>query len=422
LKKKLLYISYYFPPIHSVASIRNYYFASYFKTKFENIFIYTTSNNRFFPKQELNIKGFEIFNIETFDYRTIISRFSRKKLIHHNESTKNNTIIRSIIRLNDTLPFSILFGEGGLLYILIAYFKAVKLIKEQKITHCYSVFRPSANHIIIYLLKKKFPNLIWIADFHDSPIDYSRKNNYFPSLQWYFYRNILKNTDKITTVSIGLKNQLSKIKKEIIVIRDGVIPRNYIVPNTESFIINYTGSLYLDSQSATLFFKAIKLISKEHPDFYQNLMLTYAGKDAVLWSNWIKEFELNEKANIQNVVSRQEAMQLQDEAAINLLLTWSFPESKGIVTGKIYEYIAASKPILLLINGEQDQEMEAWFDEMKCGKVFYNQLSNVEDLQMYILEIYELWVNGKLATPYISEEIIQSMSWEHQLENILDEI
>ena len=419
---RFLFVTYYFPPIHSVAVSRNYHIAKFLLNKISNHKILSTENRKIFLEDTTyNIENFEIELLKTFDYRKLLSK-EVKQNVNYAETKKQNIFLQYLMSINDTFPFSLIFGEGGILYIFDGYRKANKYIGQDENLLIFTSFRTTSDIFIGWLLKRKFPNCKWWVDFRDLPINMNRKSVIPKSIHWLFWKKVLKRANLVTTLSNGLKSKLDIIFPKVNVFRSGIVSRKYMQSNREKFIINYTGSLYTNLQKVDLFFKAIKLLSKEHPDFYQNLLLTYAGKDAILWSNWIEEYELNEKAIIQNVVSRHEAMQLQDEAAINLLLTWSFPESKGIVTGKIYEYIAASKPILLLINGELDQEMEAWFDEMKCGKVYYNQLSNVENMQKYILEIYELWVNDKLATPYISEEIIQSMSWEHQLENILDEI
>ena len=411
----LLIISYYFPPIHSVASLRNYYFALNLAEHFDSTTVITTSNQKIFPKQEFPTNNLDIVPVSTFDYRTIINFFSAQKgVIHHQESKKQNTIIQFILKLNETLPFSLLFGEGGLIYILSAYFFALKICRKKNVTHCFSSYRVTGNHIVSFLLKRKFPKLIWIADFHDLPYDDFRNNAFLPNLQAWFWKKILKNADKVITVSEGLANTLRKWHPNVQVIRDGIVPREAITPiDREHFIINYTGSIYQKAQNADVLWQVLKELIDENEIDKSKFRIRYAGKDATLFRSWLNKFELEEFLEDKGMVSREEAMKMQETAAVNLLLTWSFGTSKGIVTGKIYEYLSARRPILLLINGEQDLEMENWFEEMKCGEVFYNIDLQKVPLKQHLIGLYK----NKNKMHDLNSKI-ETQSWENQINKV----
>ncbi|UCE45678.1 MAG: hypothetical protein JSU93_02005, partial [Methanobacteriota archaeon] len=44
--------------------------------------------------------------------------------------------------------------------------------------------------------------------------------------------------------------------------------------------------------------------------------------------------------------TRSEAMEIQRRSHILLLLTWDNPEEKGVMTGKLFDYMAARRPII----------------------------------------------------------------------------
>ena len=311
---RFLIVTYYFPPIHSVAVSRNYHIAKFLLNKISNHKILSTENRKIFLEDKTyNIENFDIELLKTFDYRKLLSK-EVKQNVNYAETKKQNIFLQYLMSINDTFPFSLIFGEGGILYIFDGYSKAKKYIRQDDNLLIFTSFRTTSDIFIGWLLKRKFPNCKWWVDFQDLPININRLKIIPNSFNWLLWKKLINKSNIITTVSYGLKEKLDKIHKNVFVIRDGINERKYQTPNKNKFIINYTGSLYANLQKVELFFKAIKLLSKEQPDFYQNLMLTYAGKDAVLWGNWIEEYELNEKANIQNVVSRHEAMQLQDEA------------------------------------------------------------------------------------------------------------
>ncbi len=413
----LLFISYYFPPIHSVASLRNYYFALHLANHFKSATVLTTSNQKIFPKQEFPTDNLDIIPVPTFDYRTLFHLIYSNKSIHHQEESKRNPFIRFLLKLNDSLPFSIVLGEGGAWYILNAYFKALKTIEKNGVVYCFSSFRVAGNHIISSLLKRRFPNLVWIADFHDLPYDDFRKNAFFPKLQIWFWKKILKNADKVITVSEGLAATLRVWHPNVQVIRDGIVERASLQPvDKDFFIINYTGSVYNNAQNAdALWHTLTELIQGKKIDV-STLKIRYAGKDSSLFRSWLKPFQLEQYLEDRGLVSREEAMEMQETASINLLLTWSFGTSKGIVTGKIYEYLSARRPILLLINGEQDVEMENWFDEMQCGEVFYNGESRNDSLKQFLVDLYKY---RNLRNDFTSTLKTNTLSWGNQVVQVL---
>ena len=127
-----IFISYYFPPIKSVGVIRNFHLAQLFNKIFTDLYILTTSNQKILPNEESDLSSFKSIElINTIDYRTIIQRFySKNKNTHYPESVKQNKLIQWIIKANESLPFNLLVGEGGLLYLIDGYRKAKKIIKR----------------------------------------------------------------------------------------------------------------------------------------------------------------------------------------------------------------------------------------------------------------------------------------------------
>lgn len=417
---KLLFFAYYFPPIHSVACSRSFHIARYLAGKHAEHTIYTTSNQSLFPVDaSYDLTALHIEHLPTSDYRTFASRRQDARL-HHSEVKKRNLLVRVLLAINDAMPFSLLFGEGGLRYLLHGFRRGCSVLAGGD-GLVFTSYRTASDVTIGFLLKRKFPGICWMVDFQDLPVNVNRLKVIPDAVQWFFWRFLLQKADQVSTVSLGLAEKLEKVYPKVKVMRDGINPRPYHAAHSDKFILSYTGSLYMGLQTATLLFQALARLATENADFAAHLQLSYAGKDSALWQQWMEQHHLTDFFVDHGMVSRTDAMHLQDQASINLLLTWSFPESKGIVTGKIYEYIAASKPILLLINGETDTEMEAWFAELACGKVCYNNDNQLQQIESFILEIFAVWKETKLSKPFIAPEIVRAMSWEHQLEKLWSE-
>ena len=421
---RILFLLYYFPPIKSIAVNRNFSIVKHLRPLFSNSFVFTTRNNRFLPQEHRNTEGVPTTEITTFDYRTLTHWLSRNRTeVHHNEAVKQRPFVHFAIRLLDSFPFNLLFHEGGILYSLICFFKGFRLIKKQGITHIYSSYRPYSDHFTAYLLTFFFPKLIWIADFRDLHIDPLYQMPLVKPVQHWFNRQILKRATCLTTVSEGLAFHLKKYHKNVFVLRNGVeiSPVSIQKNSLQKFTIGYTGAMFLEERSPKLLLEVVRQLADERILTPDNFEILYAGKDTAIWNEWIKKYDLSFFFNSKGNVSSTEAKEIQNSVHINLLLTSALPNYGGVMTGKFYEYLAAQKPIIVLINGAQDIEFEAVMSNLNAGCVVYNDRS-FDPLKAFILTHFSTFQKTGHIEPTIRVEQLKTMNWAFQLEELMHKI
>ena len=356
--KKLLILYYNFPPVKVPGAVRIHHFYKAALPWFDAIHVLATSNRRFFlqdPSLETGCQN--ILEAPAWDLRRLTIRKTIENAPFVSSSLKERPLMRLLRQLVDSFPLNILIGDGGLIYILTGYLKARRLIKQEGITHVFSTFRPYSDHIIGYLLKGRFPEVYWIADFRDLHVDPVRKNTLCPPFQRWCNRQILRRTDLVTTVSEGLKRHLEQLAPRVYVLRNGIGSLDEVATPVEpfkKFTIVYTGSIYPEYQTAGLLFKAITNLIEQKKLVRAQLQLLYAGKDGAVWEEWLQQYGLSDVGNNLGLVSIKKARLIQRRAHLNLLLSWSLPDGGGILTSKVYEYFAAGKPILAIVNGVKD--------------------------------------------------------------------
>jgi hypothetical protein len=264
-------------------------------------------------------------------------------------------------------------------------------------------------------LKLLFPRLNWIADFRDLPVDDNRKNVYLPKLQWWFIQKLLSKANNITTVSDGLNNVLQKRISDTITLRNGVynLFDNINVDKYPIFTISYTGSLYPEWQKLDVLFSSIKKLIDEQHINKKDFQIIYAGKDSSIWNTWIKDYKLEKISINKGEISIEESVEIQNKSHINLLLSWSGENLKGILTGKFFEYLATGNPIYLLINGSQDNEFENVFEELNAGFIYYN--NDIDNISKRLLLMYNEWLEaGKIDFNYNIDNL-KKYSWENRI-------
>ena len=425
-----IFISYYFPPIKSVGVIRNFHLAQIFHKIFTDLYILTTSNQQILPKEESDLSSFKSIElINTIDYRTIIQRlYSKNKNTHYPESVKQNKLIQWIIKANESLPFNLLVGEGGLLYLIDGYSKAKKIIKKTRAkTFVITSFRPTANVLIGFLLKINYPHIIWINSFQDAPYDPIRKNTIIPNLQNYLWRKMLKQSNLNITTSQGVKNSIDSLNNDTITFENGVDFRENLTHSSEQFTISYTGSLYHDLRDPSLLFEALTHLVLSEKIQVNKLKIIYMGKDIAKWKSFCDTYPLLFNAfSIENISERNHSLEIQQKSHINLMLTWSEGSQGGTIPAKLYEYIGAGNYIISLVKGIENSDLSHLLTTLQIGSVYqYGKTEDLEKLKTELLQLYTLWINGAYEPPHIPSHLKDTLSWDikqSELSKLLDDL
>lgn len=419
--KHLIYISYYFPPIHSIAVLRNYFLVTHLKDELDHIEVLTTQNQNIFPQSPMDIEGINIKKLATWDYRTLIHFFKKdKSKLHFDESTKKSPLIKFFIKLNETLPFSLLMGEGGLIYIISGVRYASKYLKDNKKAIIMTPYRPTANVVMGYLLKLIQPQITWVVSMHDLPYIYRRANCYFPKLQRFFWKKFFNKADKVFTLSHGLADEFKTYGIDVPAIFNGVIIRQPVSQKNETFTFLFTGSLYDGLINPLLFFQCVEnLLAKNILDI-SKVQIIYAGKDSQRWLSYAHAFlSVSHITKVYDVVPHGVALEMQLKSNVNLLLTWNDDNVKGILTGKFFEYLGARNPILTLLQGSLDNDFEPIFSELKCGKIVYTTDPEAcQQIEDFIIQKYMLWSAGNYDSVYTSSDLLTRYSWPLQVDKL----
>ena len=408
--------------MHNSGVYRNYFMSHALSERFSlKSYVLTTDNVHLMAQDALPISDKIVIEpIYTLDYRTILAKWrpvNSNKGIHLKESNKSSKFTQFLIRLQRSFPFFLMLAEGSFFYIFNAYRKASKLVKTESITIVYSSFMPYADHIVAWALKRKYPHLVWVADFRDLHLEPIYKNTLWPSLQRWFEKKILASADIVTSVSDGLCDKLKAYHDKPLTITKGVTLRAEQVL-FKQFTISYVGGLFRNFRDPRPIFKAIKKwreISKA------SVVFRYAGKDGAQMRAWANECGIEDIFLDIGYVGRSEASLTQDRSHINVLLTSSSDDHKGVLTGKLFDYIESRRPVLCSVNGVYDDELQLFFSTYSLGNIFYN---NDEDaIVQYLDTLYREWTTtGNIISILDMDRIKNSLSWEGQASKILDAV
>jgi hypothetical protein len=361
-KEQLLILAYYYPPMPSVGASRMQNIATAAKKHFEQVHIITSRNAFHFGP----IEDQDVHAVSTLDYRSISLNQLKRKELHYGGKLTTSLWKRKVGQLLASWPFQFTIGEGGGLYFYSAIAKAEELISQHPISHVISSFPPMTDHHIAHEIKQRYPDIFWIADFRDLPVDRHKQNVLAPNWHEKRYCKLFRDADECWAVSNGQKELLQNILDRDVREQRNGLSQEYSLNTTSyrtgPFRITYTGSLY-PHYPYTVFKKAIREFQEKADIKMEEVAFHYAGKDGPLMESILREANWQGNWIDHGNIELQNAWALQQKSHVNLLFSWSKQDSKGILTAKVYEYLGARRPILAMVEGEEEKELEGVINE-----------------------------------------------------------
>jgi glycosyltransferase involved in cell wall biosynthesis len=246
---------------------------------------------------------------------------------------------------------------------------ARELLKREKFDAIISSSGPSTVHMIAHTLKKE-SGIPWIADFRDLWTQYqyyscSRVRKYFETK---LEIRTLSNADILTTVSAPLANQLYLLHHlPSYSILNGFDPDllNSSKTRPSLFSITYTGRIYRSKMDPEPLFKVITKLINDHRIDPSDVEIHFWGCAEIWIQNLIDEYNLNSVIFLHDAVPHAQALEIQRRSQVLLLITENIPREEGLIGGKIFEYLAARKPILAI--GYSKGGVKELLDDTQAG-------------------------------------------------------
>ncbi len=272
-----------------------------------------------------------------------------------------------------------------------------KLLKEGKYNAILSSSNPATCHLVANKLKTLF-GIPWVADFRDlwSQNHYSEHFTLRKILEKRLETTTISAADILTTVSqpLAIKLRENHRKKQVNTIMNGFDPefKNPGTKTTEKFTIVYTGALYQGKRDPEPLFQATSELINSGKISSSDIEILFFGTDDDWLFNDIRKYNLEKVIKVCGPILREESILQQRKAQVLLLLTWNHPAEKGVYTGKLFDYLAARRPILAL--GIPGSVIEELLKNTKAG----TYVSCVEELKIAILSYYQEYkLTGKVA-------------------------
>lgn len=422
--KKVLIISYFFNQKEIIGSIRLQGLAKYL-TKFGwKPTILTIKSNEGSDSQ---------FRIIETKYSNLMDNWKSKMGLNPENNVKNQLKIENKKNNRGLIDFVIdmwvelfAYPDAEKNWYQPAVEAGSKLLEQEHFDAIISSAPPFTCHLIANELKNRY-GIPWVADLRDL----WTQNPYIDHL---FFRKFLekklelktlKTADALTTTTSCFKKDLKNLHKtkNVYTILNGFDPsyENQGSSLSDKFKLIYTGALYHGKRDPEPLFKALKELVEEGNLDIQDLVVEFYGSNEDWLIKDINNYNLKSVVKIFGTIPREEILKKQRKSQILLLFTWNNPKEKGVIPGKVFEYLAAKRPILSI--GNPSGLVKDLIDSTNAGITS----SSNEEIKKSILNFYnEFKIHGEVKYNGNPDEIAKyshvgmSKKFSEVFDNIID--
>ena len=411
LMKRVLIISYYWPPTGGSGVQRWVKFAKYLPSEGWQPVIYTPEN----PEQlavDASLEAEVPAEAEVLKRRIVEPYELYKKVLRRSGHSKEAVEVNPVNAQNKSMLQKMAMWVRGNLFRpdprclwigpSVRYLK--KYLAEHPVDLIVSTGPPQSMHMIGLRLSQE-TGLPWIADFRDP----WTKIFYFKHLQmtraterWHkkMERKVLDGATAVVAVSPLVQQEFKAMTKTPVeLITNGFDDCEF---NAEPFAMAYGGpamdfcivhtGLFAADGNPTVLWDVLSEKSKEDAEFRKHLKIKLIGKTDEQILNAIRDAGL--EANLMNMgyLEHARAIDEQRKASLLILPLRKEPEYKAVLPGKLFEYLASWRPVLGI--GQTDGAMSMILQDAKAGIVL--DWDDKDSMRRYIDECWEKHLKGEL--------------------------
>ena len=298
------------------------------------------------------------------------------------------------VRANVFLP------DGRVGWVPFATWNGRRLLAHGAYDAILTTGPPHSTHLAGALLQR-LTGTPWVADFRDPWTDI----NYYHELPHTglarrldaaLERLVLRQAQAVTTVSPTWRDLLQGKRGRgdeagVTVVQNGFdeedVSPGVAGPSTDAFEVTHVGSLYASRNPEVLWTALYRL--RERGDV-PKLRLRLVGSVDPNVKAALQSRDLLDITTMVPYVPHATAVDYMRQAGLLLLSIEDFPAADGMITGKIYEYLASGRPVLGI--GPPEGDAAALLESTDGGTLFGRQ--DVQGIADAISAHYDDWTAG----------------------------
>jgi glycosyltransferase involved in cell wall biosynthesis len=298
---------------------------------------------------------------------------------------------------------------------------AIRLARREGIDVVITTSPPPSLHLLGAAVKKA-SGAAWVADLRDPLTSHPHRRGYESRLARMkemavggIGRLVASQADAIVAASDAIAEEARALqpKGDVVTIANGCDFDDFAgleYHPSDVLRITHTGN-FQGKRDPKPFLQALADSSLE------DVVVRFAGDFRAADREFAESLGLGSRVELLGYVSRRRSLELQrDSEALLLLIPESGGRGKGVLTGKIFEYLAAERPILALV--PTDGAAAQLIRDTGAGVVAAPEDAGA--IREALLDLHKRWQKGKLAGTPLTAEWRERLSRANRVEELAD--
>ncbi len=370
MKKKILIISYLFPPAGGGGVIRIKDIVQRLKNRFDITIITAEKDMYSNIYEESSIEGIKIIRFSSYLKSVLIKE---KNALFSEKKNKRSFLFH----IKRWIRYGLIFPDEYILWVLNVFKSFNGFLKNQKYNFIFTTSPPYSNLLLSALISYR-KNVPLVVEYRDIWHNNSVYPVLFPCslLKKIFEKWILKKSEYIVFTTDKQKKAMIKmypfIENKSVVIYNGydndLINENcrysyYMNGKRDYMKIVYLGSL-TPYRNPLPFFEAVQEIMDEEDI---KLQIEFVGYFDAIHKEYIYKYGLDKIVKICSSVSHTEIVEKLKDGDAFLLIQSIKEGGDTAIPGKLFEYMATGKPIIIIDDGGAVREFVQQYGYSVCG-------------------------------------------------------
>ena len=409
--KKVLIITYYWPPSGGSGVQRWLKFVKYLPSFGWQPFVFTPDNPAFDIRDESLLSDVpdeaEVMRFPIWEPYEVFFKLSRLTGSRHSAKPtelvqgRDKTFFQKIatwVRANVFIPDPRIFWVRPSVSFLESF------LRDNQIQTVVTTGPPHSLHLIGLRLKKKDPSLRWIADFRDPWSEWglldtldvgARGRKKHRALE----AKVLASSDEVLTITPFYVRRFETLSgRRVHLIANGYdesdFPaRQYARP--DKFVIRHVGVIN-EKCDPRPFMRALENLAKENEEFAKAIQLVFNGEVHPSFRGFIESSSvLKSLSYFSGNIPHSQLLDLYYSSSVLLIVLHGYKDAEGYMPGKLFEYLATGLPVLGV--GPVSGDAAALLRETGSGEMLDSR--DAAGMRSLLLRHFENWKQNAIA-PY----------------------
>ena len=314
----------------------------------------------------------------------------------------------------------LLLPDASVTWNLTAVPEAIRIVRRERIDVVVTTSPPSSVHLVGAAVRRA-TGTPWVADLRDSIVAHPHRRAESGAVrvkeqaEHAMARLVARRADAIVAVSGAIAGEMRALvpRGRVVEIANGSDFDDFAgleyAPGTR-FRITHAGSFF-GKRDPRPFLTALG-----RPEF-ADVTARFVGDFRASDRDWVAAQGIADRVSLVPYAPRATSLELQrDSEALLLLIPEAGGRGRGVLSGKVFEYLAAERPILALVppDGAAAELVRA------SGAGVVVAPGDVDGIARELAGLRRRWLAGALETPRLGPEWRQRISREARVRELAD--